>query len=80
MSAINAMNLSRFFLSFIPQDPDPDPDPWTQINADRCGSGYTFLVCTILQRRDPVCRTENAREALNKNIGTASRDFMIILG
>ena len=28
MSAINAINLSRFFLYFIPQD------PWTQINAD----------------------------------------------
>ena len=38
MSAINAINLSRFFLKFIPQDPDPhffaDPDPWTQKNAD----------------------------------------------
>ena len=30
MSAINAINLSRFFLYFIPQD----PDPWTQMNAD----------------------------------------------
>ncbi len=30
MSAINAINLNRFFLYFIPQD----PDPWTQMNAD----------------------------------------------
>ncbi len=50
MSAINAINLSRFFLKFIPQDPDlgsalkcgsgslysknADPDPRTQKNAD----------------------------------------------
>ncbi len=31
MSAINAINLSRFFLKFIPQE--SDPDTWTQKNA-----------------------------------------------
>ena len=35
MSAINAINLSRFFLKFIPQD----PDPWTQKNADPADPG-----------------------------------------
>ena len=50
MSAINAINLSRFFLKFIPQDPnphffaDPDSDPWTQKYADPCGSGSATLV------------------------------------
>ena len=37
MSAINAINLSRFSLKFTPQDPDPhffaDPDNWTKKNA-----------------------------------------------
>ena len=54
MSAINAINLSRFFLKFILQDPDPDPgsaffadpDPWTQKNADPAdpGSGSASLL------------------------------------
>ena len=39
MSAINAINLSRFFLYFIPQDPDPR----TQKKADPCGSGSETL-------------------------------------
>ena len=33
MSALNAINLSRFFLKFIPQDPDPG-------SAFFCGSGF----------------------------------------
>ncbi len=45
MSAINAINLSRFFFKFRPQDPDPDPDPWTQKNADPADPGSASLVC-----------------------------------
>ncbi len=53
MSAINAINLSRFFLKFITQDPephffaDPDSDPWTQKNADPWGSGSATLLVGI---------------------------------
>ena len=43
MSAINVINLSRFVLYFIPQDPDPR----TQKNADPCGSGSATLNGTL---------------------------------
>ena len=51
MSAINAINLSRFFLKFIPHDPDPhffaDPDPWTQKNEDPADPGSASLHACI---------------------------------
>ncbi len=53
---MSTINLSRFFLKFIPQDPDPDPhffkdpDPWTQKNADPAdpGSGSASLIFIVI--------------------------------
>ena len=71
MSAINAINLRRFFLKFIPQDPDPDffadPDPWTQKNADPAdlGSGSASLQrCTYMHQQSPVLY----KKSINRNI------------
>ena len=45
MSAINAINLSRFFLYFIPQDPDPHSECGSgSLDSNKCGSGSTSLV------------------------------------
>ena len=71
MSALNAINLSRFFLKFIPQDPDPDlghknmriladpdPQPWFWINIpfNLCNM---FLIVKIFKELDKFAHNLN---------------------